>query len=289
MRRIAIACGLLLMVSAIVAAFAQGQNGAVTFTTTPPAPQAWALKKGVAITPASRSVTITYYTGGPCFQDAGVDVQQSAGAVTITKLSSSIAGTIEGSYGIAVPSCPTPAPAERIVGLDAPLGSRVILDGSTSPPTQRYPVPATPAPDSIADAYARLHRKGLPITFDRAFALTSESRYTTTVTSMSRARHHGHRVLEAHITQVAAPAPDRSVGNGDPDPVPDFRGRTLGTAVRWADARDIIWSAGTPPRIVRSRRPTLLANYEVTKQKPVPGAGLRPSGYQPLVLKVRTR
>lgn len=266
MRRIAIVCGLLLMMSALVAAFASGQDRGVAYTRSPPGPHPWALKPGVKITPASRSVTITYSEGGPCFQDEGVDVQETADAVTITKFSSTIGG-FDGTYYVAI-SCPTPGPTERIVGLDAPLGSRVILDGSSTPPVQRYPGAGAAKPDSISDAYARLHRRGLPISFRRAFALDSESRYATYVTGVRRVRRHGRKVLKVRLGQRAVPLPQDQPVVTTPDLMPNFVGRPLSAAVTWADTRGVRWTAGTPPRIVASKRPTLLGNYAVVKQRP---------------------
>lgn len=159
----------------------------------------------------------------------------------------------------------------------------------------RVTVPLRAQQTDIVDAYDILHRLSLRVEITQQTAITS-----LVVPVVKLSPHAGARVPSGStikITPEHGLIGSPSVLKSHPHyRVPDFSGRPLSAAIRWADAHQMFWAIPKLPALPASNEPHLFDAYRIVGQQPKPGGtivqgvmvgrGFRPT---PLTLTVVRR
>ena len=143
--------------------------------------------------------------------------------------------------------------------------------GSGSPSQTRYvTVPLRAGQTDVVGAYDLLHRLGLRVALTRA---TRVSSLDATIVKLSpRAGTRVARGSVVRITPVGRVMASTAVLKSDPHyRVPDFSGRPLSVAIRWADAHEMFWAIPKLPALAASNAPHLFDAYRIVRQQPQPG------------------
>jgi len=153
-----------------------------------------------------------------------------------------------------------------IVGALATAG---LADGRTWP--SYVVVPRVTGTYSLTDAYRRLHRAGLRMAIPQSFSL----RALCLPTARTQQPAAGARVLRGAtvtVRQLTCYLGSPAGGYQRAAVVPDLRGRSAASAVRWAEQNQLYWELDRLPALRPSSRPGLLDNYVVTDQRPSAGS-----------------
>jgi len=154
-------------------------------------------------------------------------------------------------------------------------------------------VPAQATHTDIAGAYDLLHRVGLRVALTRGVAVMSLADPLVTVRPRPGTRVARGSVVE--MTPIGTPLGSPAVLKSDPHySVPNFVGRRLSTAVRWANQHSMYWAIPALPAAGPSDASHLFDQYRITEQKPRPGATIRQGvregrGFKPTPLTLTVR
>jgi hypothetical protein len=129
---------------------------------------------------------------------------------------------------------------------------------------------------AVGRAYSRVHRAGLRVSYTRSFFEGSFECGPT----VGGQRPAAGRVVSPASTVVLTPrrsfcvlgSPGVPVGRLPSARVPNFAGKTVLLASRWADRHRLYWQAGPLPPLRSGDADELLANYAVRSQAPHPGS-----------------
>jgi hypothetical protein len=154
----------------------------------------------------------------------------------------------------------------------------------------------------LNDAYARLHRAGLRVSYPKSFSegafacepiIGHESPAARSLASAGVAI-----TLTAGPPTCGASSPGLPTGRLPSATVPNFASRPLSAAVHWAEKRRFYWEADKLPPLVGARASKLLGNYQVTGQRPRAGSTLhlgvgskhgKEGSFRPTPLELRCR
>jgi hypothetical protein len=146
------------------------------------------------------------------------------------------------------------------------------------PPPQTLRVPRVTGVD-LSHAYARLHAAGLRVSYPHHF---SDGSFECEPTIGTQHPAAGQTVPAATAVTLS---PQRSYcGLGSPAvpsgqlpsaTVPHFIGRTVLAASRWAEQHHLYWQADSLPALRNADADTLLTNYTIRSQAPLPGQTLK--------------
>lgn len=127
-------------------------------------------------------------------------------------------------------------------------------------------------------AYARLHRAGLRVRFDRSFSAGSLFCLPTIAQQSPRAgrrvRRGGVVTLRAQPPRCGAASPAVPTGQLPAAKVPAFAGRPVSAAVAWAERHRLYWEVDRLPPLTAGTASGLLGNYRVSRQRPRAGTVL---------------
>jgi len=153
-------------------------------------------------------------------------------------------------------------------------------------------VPTPAAGTDILDVYSRLHRLGFRVELTQRTRIWSLGEPGATLTPAAGTRVARGSVVQINPSYTADGSP--AVSRSDPHySVPNFGGKTLTVAIRWAKRHDMFWSIPKLPALPASTAPHMFAAYRIVGQQPKPhhtiGQGvLSGRGYRvtPLTLRV---
>lgn len=141
--------------------------------------------------------------------------------------------------------------------------------------TRMVTVPLVTQTDVI-DAYDLLRAAGLRVAIRNAFSAAS---LCVPIAQKQSPRRGTRAGVGSVVTFSAGWCPIGSPGVAKPMPtatVPSFDGKPATDVLDWADRSGMFWAIRSLPPLPESDAPHLLDNYRVVRQRPTPGAILRP-------------
>jgi len=127
---------------------------------------------------------------------------------------------------------------------------------------------------SIANAYDILHQLGLRVELTEPTAISSLVQPVSKLSPPVGARVP--RGSAVRITPQPGPVGSPETLKSNPRYlVPDFWGRSLSFATRWADSHHMFWTVPALPALPASSAPHLFDAYRIIGQQPRPGGAIR--------------